>query len=258
MHPRAPRDPHRAGEQRSPRPRPDLVPPAPRGAPALPRRRREVRETTYETHERAAHTQNADAPPPQTLEDQEDAPPPAQRPAAAAGGDSGGAKQNRAEKKNRKAMQKLGMKAVPGVVRVTVKKSKNILFAIGHPYILQERDVGHVYVVTGEAKIEDLSAQAQQQAASVFQAAQASMGAGAAAAAAPPTIPRRTRAATSTRAAWSPRTTARDGMCDRARAARSVLERSARTTAPIVNDDHYEPCKGGGARNTPGRALSLS
>ena len=45
------------------------------------------------------------------------------------------------------------------------------------------------YVVFGEAKIEDLSAQAQQQAASQFQAAQASMGSGAAAAAAPPTIP---------------------------------------------------------------------
>ena len=36
-------------------------------------------------------------------------------------------KQNRSEKKSRKAMQKLGMRAVPGIVRVTVKKSKNKL-----------------------------------------------------------------------------------------------------------------------------------
>lgn len=31
---------------------------------------------------------------------------------------------------SRKAMQKLGMKPVSGIVRVTIKKSKNILFVI--------------------------------------------------------------------------------------------------------------------------------
>ena len=36
-------------------------------------------------------------------------------------------KQSRSEKKSRKAMQKLGMKPVPGIIRVTIKKSKNIL-----------------------------------------------------------------------------------------------------------------------------------
>ena len=35
-------------------------------------------------------------------------------------------KQSRSEKKSRKAMQKLGMKPVPGVHRVTIKKSKNV------------------------------------------------------------------------------------------------------------------------------------
>ena len=35
-----------------------------------------------------------------------------------------GSKQNRAEKKSRKAMQKLGMKSITGIIRVTVKKSK--------------------------------------------------------------------------------------------------------------------------------------
>lgn len=42
--------------------------------------------------------------------------------------EEGGArgKQSRSEKKSRKAMQKLGMKPVPGVSRVTIKKSKNV------------------------------------------------------------------------------------------------------------------------------------
>lgn len=35
-------------------------------------------------------------------------------------------KQSRSEKKSRKAMQKLGMKPVPGIIRCTVKKSKNV------------------------------------------------------------------------------------------------------------------------------------
>jgi hypothetical protein len=42
------------------------------------------------------------------------------------GDDSGKAKQSRSEKKSRKAMLKLGMKPVPGVTRVTIKKSKNV------------------------------------------------------------------------------------------------------------------------------------
>lgn len=37
-----------------------------------------------------------------------------------------GGKQSKPEKKSRKAMQKLGMKPVPGVQRVTIKKSKNV------------------------------------------------------------------------------------------------------------------------------------
>jgi hypothetical protein len=41
-------------------------------------------------------------------------------------GEKGKSKQSRSEKKSRKAMQKLGMKPVPGIVRMTVKKSKNV------------------------------------------------------------------------------------------------------------------------------------
>merc|ERR1712039_1070674 len=77
------------------------------------------------------------------------------------------AKINRAEKKSRKAVQKLGMKPVPGIVRVTMKKSKNILFVIAKPDV-HKSPVSDTYIVFGEAKIEDLSAQAQANAAQQF------------------------------------------------------------------------------------------
>jgi nascent polypeptide-associated complex subunit alpha len=47
--------------------------------------------------------------------------------------DEKGGKQNRSEKKSRKAMQKLGMRPVPGIIRVTVKKSKNVSLHNSHP-----------------------------------------------------------------------------------------------------------------------------
>merc|ERR1711959_222751 len=84
-------------------------------------------------------------------------------------GEKGGkeGKQNRSEKKSRKAVQKLGMKPVPGIVRVTVKKSKNILFVISNPDV-HKSPTSDTYIVFGEAKIEDLSAQAQASAAQQF------------------------------------------------------------------------------------------
>ncbi|KAI3444271.1 hypothetical protein Pfo_000936 [Paulownia fortunei] len=82
---------------------------------------------------------------------------------------SGRSKQSRSEKKSRKAMLKLGMKPIPGVSRVTVKKSKNILFVISKPDIFKSPN-SDTYVVFGEAKIEDLSSQLQTQAAEQFKA----------------------------------------------------------------------------------------
>merc|ERR1711904_471204 len=79
----------------------------------------------------------------------------------------GGGKQNRSEKKSRKAIQKLGFKPFPGVVRVTVKKSKNILFVISKPDV-HKSPASDTYIIFGEAKIEDLSAQAQASAAQQF------------------------------------------------------------------------------------------
>merc|ERR1719333_833676 len=78
-------------------------------------------------------------------------------------------KQSRSEKKSRKAMQKLGMKPVPGIMRVTVKKSKNILFVIQKPDVFKS-PASDTYIIFGEAKIEDLSAQAQTAAAEQFKA----------------------------------------------------------------------------------------
>merc|ERR1712216_474606 len=77
---------------------------------------------------------------------------------------SGKSKQSRSEKKSRKAMQKLGMKPVPGIVRVTVKKSKNILFVIKEPDVFKTNDSNpkgpQTFIVFGKAEIEDLSQQA--------------------------------------------------------------------------------------------------
>jgi len=83
--------------------------------------------------------------------------------------DGKGGKQNRAEKKARKAMQKLGMKPVTGIVRVTVKKAKNILFVISQPDVFKS-PASDTYVIFGEAKIEDMNQQAQQAAAEQFKA----------------------------------------------------------------------------------------
>ncbi|KAL9225001.1 hypothetical protein vseg_000974 [Gypsophila vaccaria] len=82
---------------------------------------------------------------------------------------SGRSKQSRSEKKSRKAMLKLGMKPITGVSRVTVKKSKNILFVISKPDVFKS-PTSDTYVIFGEAKIEDLSSQLQSQAAEQFKA----------------------------------------------------------------------------------------
>lgn len=118
-------------------------------------------------------------------------------PAAAAAAMSGmggleqEARQNRNEKKSRKAMQKLGMRPVPGILRVTVKKSKNVLFVINKPDVFKSPNAD-TYVVFGEAKSEDLSSASQAAAAKQFRQPQqqeiaAAAAASSAAAAAPVT-----------------------------------------------------------------------
>eukprot|EP01090_Pellita_catalonica_P011256 TRINITY_DN2280_c0_g1_i1.p1 TRINITY_DN2280_c0_g1~~TRINITY_DN2280_c0_g1_i1.p1 ORF type:complete len:221 (-),score=74.39 TRINITY_DN2280_c0_g1_i1:160-783(-) len=65
-------------------------------------------------------------------------------------------KQSKSEKKCRRAIQKLGMKPVPGIVRVTVKKQKNVLFVISDPDVFKSIS-SDTFVVFGEAKMDDFS-----------------------------------------------------------------------------------------------------
>ncbi|XP_033983575.1 uncharacterized protein nacad [Trematomus bernacchii] len=76
-------------------------------------------------------------------------------------------KQSRSEKKARKAMSKLGLKPVHGVTRITIRKSKSILFVITRPDVFKS-PASDIYIVFGEAKIEDLSQQAHKAAAEKF------------------------------------------------------------------------------------------
>merc|ERR1712014_372554 len=80
-------------------------------------------------------------------------------------------KQSRGEKKARKIMSKLGLKQVSGVSRVTIRKSKNILFVIQN-HDVYKNPASDTYIVFGEAKIEDLSQQAQMEAAQKFKNAE--------------------------------------------------------------------------------------
>ncbi|XP_064222768.1 NAC-alpha domain-containing protein 1 [Aotus nancymaae] len=98
------------------------------------------------------------------------APQTAQCPAQAPAGGSetiAKAKQSRSEKKARKAMSKLGLRQIQGVTRITIQKSKNILFVIAKPDVFKS-PASDTYVVFGEAKIEDLSQQVHKAAAEKF------------------------------------------------------------------------------------------
>ena len=78
----------------------------------------------------------------------------------------------RAEKKARKAILKLGMKQLTGVERVTMKKSKYMMFVIANADVYKSPQTSS-YIIFGEAKIEDLKA--KEMAAQQQQAAQSRM-----------------------------------------------------------------------------------
>ncbi|KAI5810826.1 putative nascent polypeptide-associated complex subunit [Pyronema omphalodes] len=71
---------------------------------------------------------------------------------------------SRNEKKARKSIAKLGLKHVPGITRVTLRRPKNILFVINNPDVYKSPS-SNTYIIFGEAKIEDLNSQAQANAA---------------------------------------------------------------------------------------------
>ena len=66
-----------------------------------------------------------------------------------------GIKLNRAEKKCRKALTKLGMKTFGGITRVTIKRRDGFIFMINDPEVLISGDDGNQFVVFGELKYDD-------------------------------------------------------------------------------------------------------
>merc|ERR1712055_691336 len=82
-----------------------------------------------------------------------------------AGGDAEDAagKQTRAQKKMMKAMSKLNLKHVPGIMKVVMRRKGNILFSI-HGGEVYKAPGSDTYIVFGEAQPEDLISSAQREA----------------------------------------------------------------------------------------------
>jgi len=68
--------------------------------------------------------------------------------------------QSRSERKARKALLSLGLKKVPGITRVTLRRPKNVLFVLTSPEVYKSPN-SDCYIVFGEAKMEDMNSQAQ-------------------------------------------------------------------------------------------------
>ncbi|KIV81091.1 nascent polypeptide-associated complex subunit alpha [Exophiala sideris] len=79
---------------------------------------------------------------------------------------------SRNEKKARKAIGKLGLKHVPGITRVTLRRPKGVLFVISNPDVYRSPNT-NTWIIFGEAKIEDLNSQSQAAAAQQLAAAEA-------------------------------------------------------------------------------------
>lgn len=86
---------------------------------------------------------------------------------------------SKAEKKARKTMMKLGLKQLEDVQRVTLRKNKNVMFVINQPDVFHAPN-SESYVIFGEAKVEDLAAQAAAVAAEAFKSEAPAAGAAAA------------------------------------------------------------------------------
>ena len=54
-------------------------------------------------------------------------------------------------------MSKLGLKHITGITRVTIRKSKNILFVINKPDVYKN-PVSDTYIVFGDAKVRNNNA----------------------------------------------------------------------------------------------------
>ncbi|RPB27491.1 nascent polypeptide-associated complex, alpha subunit [Terfezia boudieri ATCC MYA-4762] len=78
---------------------------------------------------------------------------------------------SRNEKRARKQIGKLGLKHVPGITRVTLRRPKNILFVINNPDVFKSAS-SNTWIIFGEAKIEDHNSTAQASAAQQLAAAE--------------------------------------------------------------------------------------
>jgi len=106
----------------------------------------------------------------------DDEPPELETPAGQQAGGSQGApgekKQSRSEKKMRKALSKMGLKQLTGIVRVTIKKGKNVMFVVSRPDVFKS-PAADTYIIVGEAKIEDQKAHVAEEALEQFNSADA-------------------------------------------------------------------------------------
>lgn len=67
---------------------------------------------------------------------------------------------SKSERKARKQLQGIGLKKVQGINRVTMRRPRGYLLVVTNPEVYKS-SVSDVYVVFGELKTEDMSAQAQ-------------------------------------------------------------------------------------------------
>ncbi|XP_953491.1 nascent polypeptide associated complex (NAC), alpha chain, putative [Theileria annulata] len=77
---------------------------------------------------------------------------------------TGKTKVGKNERKARKAMSKLGLKQYDGVSKIYIRKSKQIFFVINKPDVFKLPN-SDIYVIFGEAKLEDVGANSQSEAA---------------------------------------------------------------------------------------------
>ena len=82
---------------------------------------------------------------------------------------SGAAKISKGEKKARKIIEKLGLKPMTGIKRVTVKKSKTMIFVVAGAQVYKSSDSGS-YVILGQPRFDDLAQNLQAAAAKQFTA----------------------------------------------------------------------------------------
>ncbi|KAI9227536.1 MAG: nascent polypeptide-associated complex subunit alpha [Piptocephalis tieghemiana] len=80
--------------------------------------------------------------------------------------------QSGSERKARKALIKLGLKRLPGINRVTIRRARNVLIVVARPDVYKSAN-SDTYIVFGEAKVEDMGAQAAAMQAQAQAAAQA-------------------------------------------------------------------------------------